>query len=177
MIDFLTVCSYHVTYAFQSESAYYSRLNVKEVLAANRRKIWNLSDCNKTRTPNHRFRKWTLNHLAKLAKWLNCVVSTYLYGAFDCMFYHVMYVFQSESTLCNCLNVNEVLAQNRRDIWSFSGCNGTRTHNHLVRKRKLSYLAKLAKWLGCFVSIYIYGASDYMFLSCDLRFSEWILTL
>ena len=27
-----------------------------------------------------------LNHLAKLAKWLSCVVSTYLYGTFDSMF-------------------------------------------------------------------------------------------
>ena len=32
------------------------------------------------------FRTRTLNHLAKLAKWWSCVVSTYLYGAFDCMF-------------------------------------------------------------------------------------------
>ena len=46
-----TLCSYHVTYAFQSESTLYSCLNVKELLARNRRKI-----------------------------------STYLYGAFDCMF-------------------------------------------------------------------------------------------
>ena len=34
---------------------------------------------------NHFLRKGTLNHLAKLTKWLSCVVSTYLYGAFDCM--------------------------------------------------------------------------------------------
>ena len=26
-----------------------------------------------------------------------------------------------------------------------SDCNGTRTHNHLIRKRTLNYLAKLAK--------------------------------
>ena len=26
-----------------------------------------------------------------------------------------------------------------------SDCNGTRTHNHLIRKRKLNHLAKLAK--------------------------------
>ena len=31
----LTVCSYHVTYAFQSESTLYSCLNVKELLARN----------------------------------------------------------------------------------------------------------------------------------------------
>ena len=30
-------------------------------------------------------RKRTLNHLAKFAKWMSCVVSTDLYGAFDCM--------------------------------------------------------------------------------------------
>ena len=34
-----TVCSYHVTYAFQSESTLYSCLNVKELLARSRREI------------------------------------------------------------------------------------------------------------------------------------------
>ena len=66
----LTVCSYHVTYAFQSESTLYSCLNVKELLARSRREIWSLSDCNWTRTHNHLVHKRTLNHLAKLAKWL-----------------------------------------------------------------------------------------------------------
>ena len=36
---YITVCSYHVTYAFQSESALYSCLNVKELLARNRHHI------------------------------------------------------------------------------------------------------------------------------------------
>ena len=35
----LTVCFYHVTYAFQSESTLYSCLNVKELLARSRREI------------------------------------------------------------------------------------------------------------------------------------------
>ena len=35
----LTVCAYHVTYAFQSESTLYSCLNVKELLARSRREI------------------------------------------------------------------------------------------------------------------------------------------
>ena len=35
----LTVCSYHVTYAFQSESTLYSCLNVKELLARSRHEI------------------------------------------------------------------------------------------------------------------------------------------
>ena len=42
-----------------------------------------LSECNWTRTYNHLVRKQTLNHLAK---WLSCVMSTYLYGAFDYVF-------------------------------------------------------------------------------------------
>ena len=35
----LTVCSCHVTYAFESESTLYSCLNVKELLARSRREI------------------------------------------------------------------------------------------------------------------------------------------
>ena len=60
-------------------------LNVKERLARTRRHIWSLRDSNKIQTHNHLDRKGTLNHLAKLVKWLSCVVSFYLYGAFDCM--------------------------------------------------------------------------------------------
>ena len=47
--------------------------------------------CKEIRTHNNLVRQRTLKHLAKLAKWLNYVVKTYLYGAFDCMFlsYHV----------------------------------------------------------------------------------------
>ena len=35
----IAVCSYHVTYAFQSESTLYSCLNVKELLARSRREM------------------------------------------------------------------------------------------------------------------------------------------
>ena len=49
--------------------------------------------------------------------------------------YHVTCAFQSESSLCSCLIVKELLARNRRDIWSLSYCNGIRTNNHLVRLR------------------------------------------
>ena len=31
-------------------------------------------------------------------------------------FYHVTYTFQSESKLCSCVNVKELLAQNTQDI-------------------------------------------------------------
>ena len=55
---------------------------------------------------------------------------------------HVTYVFQTQSILYICLNVKEFLAWNRREIWSLSDYNLTRTHDHLVRK------ASLAKWLS-----------------------------
>ena len=54
----------------------------------------------------------------------------------DCMF------LSYESTLYSCLNVTEFLAQSRREIWSLSDCNWTRTQNHLVHKRTLNHLAK-----------------------------------
>ena len=47
----------------------------------------------------------------------------------------VTYMFQSASTLYRCMNVKELLAQNRRDILSLSDSNGLRTHNnHIVRR-------------------------------------------
>ena len=69
----ITVCSCHVTYAFQSESTLYSCLNVKELLAWSRHKIWSLSDCYWTRTQNLLVRKRTLNHFAK---WLSVSLQT-----------------------------------------------------------------------------------------------------
>ena len=44
---------------------HYICLNVKELVAQSKRKIWSL------------VHERTLNHLAKMAKWLSCVVSTY----------------------------------------------------------------------------------------------------
>ena len=58
-------------------------------------------------------------------------------------YYSVLYALHSESTLYSCLNVKELLAPTRRDIWSLSYRNGTRTDNHLVRKQTLNHLAKL----------------------------------
>ena len=67
-----SVCNYHVTYTFQSESTLYSCLNLKELLARKRRDDWSLSDTTGIWTHNHLVRKWTLNHLAELAKRLSC---------------------------------------------------------------------------------------------------------
>ena len=82
----LTVCFYHVTYEFQSELTLYICLNVKKLLAQKSRDIWSLSACrNGTRTNKHLVRKRRRNHLDKVFKWLSCVVSTDIYGPFDCM--------------------------------------------------------------------------------------------
>ena len=116
-----------------------------------RRVIYRFCDCNWTRTNNHNQpHDWA-------ALWV--FIST---AHLTVCSYYVTYAFQSESTLYICLNVKELLARNRRDIWSLSDCNGTRTHNHLVRKRTLNHLAKLAKWLSCVLSTYLYGAYGYV---------------
>ena len=143
----LTVSCYHVTFVFQSKSILYISLNVKELLAQNKCKVWSLSDCSRTPTYNHLVHKRTLNHLAKLAKWLSCVVSTYLYGAFDCMFsschirvlewMHTLYLPECQGIPCSKLAPN---------IWSLSDCNGTQTHNHLILKQTLNHLAKTSEW-------------------------------
>ena len=71
----LTLCYYHVMYAFQSEFTLYNSLNVKELLAWYWYDIWNLSDSIGIRIHKHLVRKRLLNHLANLGslgKWL-CV--------------------------------------------------------------------------------------------------------
>ena len=50
------------------------------------------------------------------------------------------------------------------------------TRGHLLLKQTLNLLYKLATWLSCVVSIYQFGAFDFMLLSCHLRVSEWIYT-
>ena len=128
----LTACSCHVMYASHGEYTLYIWMNVKEILARNRREIWRWSDCNCARTQNHLVLKPTLNHLVKLAKWLSSLQSTYLHTVFDCMSWHVMYAFHIEYKLYIWLNVKELLARNRPQIWRWNDWNGTRTQNHLV---------------------------------------------
>ena len=65
-------------------------------------------------------------------------------------------------------------SKSKRGIWSLSDCNEIRTHNQLIRRPILSSLAKIAKWLSCVVSYYLYDALDWMFLSRHACISEWI---
>ena len=82
--------------------------------------LMKLGDCNWIRNHNHLVRKRTLNHLPKLAKWLSCVVSTYLYDEFDCMSYQSNAVYR------------KVL---------------TTQHNHLASLAKWLNLRLRTKWL------------------------------
>ena len=81
------------------------------------------------------------------------------------------------SSLYDCLNFRELLARIRRKFCRLSDCNWTWTHNHLVCKRILNHLAKLAKWLSCVVSTSLSGAFDCMSLLCHVSISDWIQTL
>ena len=136
-----------------------------------------LRDCNWTRSHCHLVCKRTLNHLAKfLNNWAVLWVLMCTVHLIVCS-YHVTYPFQWESRLYSCLNAKELLAQNRHEILSLSDCNWNRTHNHLVRKRTLNDLAKLAKWLSCVVSTCLYESFECMFLSCHVCVLEWIHTL
>ena len=76
-VFFYAICFNCMHLSFQHESALYSCLNVKELLAWNRRKIWSWNDCNYTRTYNHLACKQTLNHLAKLACNVRDMIKTY----------------------------------------------------------------------------------------------------
>ena len=163
----LTLCSCHVTYAFQSESRLYSCLNVKDFLTQSRRKILKLNDCNWT---------WFQNDLVWPNFWAVLWVLTCTLHLTVCSC-HFTYGFQSESTLCSCLNVKELIARSWREIFRLNDCNWTRIQKHLVRIWKLSHLAKLTKILSGTLSTYLYIAFDCIFLSCHVRISEWIHTL
>ena len=102
-------------------------------------------------THNHLFCKRTLNHLANWPNWvLICTVHLTVCS------YYVKYAFYNKSTLYSCLNVKELLPQSKRNIWSLSDCNGAQIYNHLLYKRTLNHLAKLAKWISCVVTTYLY---------------------
>ena len=108
---------------FQSESTPYSCLNVEELLAWNRCDIWILIESRRIWTQNHLFCKWTLNHLGKLAKWSSCVMSTYLYGVYDCMLLscHVMHFRVNLQSKTMVGDLNPLLSLKLNLAWNFQG--------------------------------------------------------
>ena len=59
------------------------------------------------------------------------------------VFYHATSMFYSEFTLCSYLNAKELLAQNRRIIWSLSNWNRIVIHNHLLRNWTLNHFKSM----------------------------------
>ena len=76
-----------------------------------------------------------------------------------------------------CLNVKELLAQSRRHIWSLSGSNGIRTHNHLVRKQiDMEYGRNRYERCICFyIFVTVMGLKNSLakYLSVRLR-TKWL---
>ena len=83
--DYLSVCYYYVTYAYQSESTLYICPNVNELISKSNRDICILSDTNGILMNNHLVYKQRINRLAWLVKRLSFVVSTCLERAFYCI--------------------------------------------------------------------------------------------
>ena len=81
---------------------------------------------------------------AKFTAWVNAGRKVHI-----CLFPIWNAWFQSESTLYSCLNVKELLARNRREIWSLSDYNGTWTHNYLIHKQTLNGWMFIYKLSGC----------------------------
>ena len=103
--------------------------NARHYLLVMTKKMRDAGDCNGTRTHDQLICKRTLKYFVKLAKWLSCVVSTYLYGMLLCVF------IMSHTRLewirkCNCPNVKGLFARSRYNIWSLSVCRETWTYNH-----------------------------------------------
>ena len=75
-------------------------------------------------------------------EWIkNCAKKSLKWHGLTVCYYHLKYAFQNESTLCSFLNVKELLARIRQDVWNLSDDKGTRTHNHFVYKWPLNHLA------------------------------------
>ena len=121
-------------------------LNVTELLARSRRHIWTLRYSNDIQTHNHLVCKRTVNRLTQLAKWLSCVVSTYMYGAFGCMLLsRDVRKLEWIHTLWFSWMSKKLLVRSSRHIRNLSESDQIGTYNHLVGKRTLNHLAKLAK--------------------------------
>ena len=85
---------------------------------------------------------------------------------------HATYAIQSKSTLYSCLNVKELLTRSRREIWSLSDFNWTRTQNHLVRNRTLNHLAKLVRLRIMFYILYFDLARKWFWVWVQLQSLE-----
>ena len=83
---------------------------------------------------------------------------------------HVTYLFQSESTIYNCMNVKELLAQNRPKIRSLSDCNGTRESSAKWLNVRLR-----TKWLWVLVPLQSLIRFDNVWILLYIKFIDFML--
>ena len=103
-----------------------------------------------------------LSNVFKTIKHLTMALKNYIHGL---CYYHITHMFQSESTLYSCLNVKEVHAWNRRNVWSLSNSNKIQTQNQLVHKQTLNHLAKLTWFESCCCCVYSWLKKLYLLIS------------
>ena len=138
----LIMCFYQFTYAFQSEFTLCSYLNVKELLARNRRDIGRLSDSNGIWTHNHLVCKKTFNCFAKLLRVHSLMFST-LHSAIKSS--------RSEPNSKLCAEVSSLWARPanalvpvKRAAYFFTWCPVNRGYSwkktHIEKKKKKIYL-------------------------------------
>ena len=108
-----------------------------------------------SRIYSHFVHKQTFNRIAKLAKWWNCVVSTYLYGALTVRFYHVTYTFRGNIRFVNAWISRKSMLETSSISKVQVATTGIKTHNHLVHKQTVNHLVKLAKRFNCDVITYL----------------------
>ena len=174
----LTVCYYHVTYGFQSDSIFFSLPEYQGILCLKQvpylkfklQQRHSHPKPPKAETNTQPFTETgqlielSCEHLSVRYIWLHVIIMSRT--SFRVYQHSILY-----------LNSKELLARSRGHIWSLNESNESRTQNHLVSKRTLNDLAKLVKWLSCFMCGDMYCEFNCMLLSCHVRVSEWIDTL
>ena len=119
-------------------------LNVKELLVRSRCHVWTLSDSTQQFGQTDQMVELFCEYLSVRCIWRYVIIMSRT-------------SFRVNPHPIFCLNVKELLASRRLHIWSLSNSKGIRTHNDLVREGTINHLAKLANWLSCVVSTYVYG--------------------
>ena len=126
-----------------------------------------------------------MQHLAKLEKSLNCVLSTYVSSAFDCMFLSFHLHISESIQIYSCLNVTKLLGQTRCKTWWISSCNETGTNKNLVAKQTLLWvLIRKVRLIVCSYHVnykFVIELPLYSCLSVNELFSQnkhkiWIWT-
>ena len=90
---------------------------------------------------------------------------------------YATYAFQSYSTLYSWLNVKEIIARKRREIWSLNEYNWTGTNNNFVCKKNTQLFRQTGQMIDLSCEYLSVRCIDCIFFSCHLRISERIQTL